>query len=212
MPTPRTILITGASGALGSAVVEAFGQQGDHVVTASHPEYDLSQPADAARAAAAAGQPLGALIHLVGTFAGGQSVAETSDATWRMLMSVNLDAAFYTARAALPALLAAPGARIIMIGARNALLPVANLSAYNVSKAGVVALVQTLAHEIGPRGATANAVLPSTIDTAANRHAMPKADFSRWVAPSAIANLIVWLASPQAQDVNGAAIPIYGRG
>lgn len=211
MPSPRTVLITGASGALGSAVVEAFTRQGDRVVTASHPEYDLTQAADAARAAAAAGPSLGALIHLVGTFAGGQSVAETSDATWRMLMSVNLDAAFYTARAAMPALLAAPGGRIVMIGARNALLPVANLSAYNVSKAGVVALMQTLAQEMGPQGGTANAVLPSIIDTAANRRAMPKADYSRWVAPSAIAHLITWLASPQAQDVNGAAVPIYGK-
>lgn len=211
MPTPRTVLVTGASGALGSAVVEAFQQQGDHVVAASHPEYDLSKPEAAARAAAAAGRPLGALIHLVGAYAGGQSTAATSDDTWRTMMSVNLDAAFYTVRAALPNLLAAPGGRIIMIGSRNAVLPVANSAAYNAAKAGLVALVQSMAQEVGPQGATANVVLPSTIDTLANRRAMPKADFSRWVRPAAIAALIVWLASPAAQDVNGAAIPIYGK-
>ncbi|MGH9520754.1 MAG: SDR family oxidoreductase, partial [Terriglobales bacterium] len=160
---------------------------------------------------AAAGRPLGALIHLVGAYAGGQSVAETSDDTWRSMMSVNLDAAFYTARAALPNLLAAPGGRIIMIGSRNAVLPVANSAAYNAAKAGLVSLAQTLAHEVAAQGATVNVVLPSTIDTPANRRAMPKADFSRWVPPAAIANLILWLASPAAQDVTGAASPIYGR-
>lgn len=207
----RSVLITGATGGLGTAVVAAFEAQGDRVIGVGHPGYDLTRPEDAARAVKDVGGPLGALIHLMGGFAGGQPVAATDDATWRRMMSMNLDAAFYMARAAVPALLASPGGRIVMVGSRTAVEPAANLAAYNASKAGLVALVRTLALEVGPRGATANVVLPSVIDTPGNRAAMPTADPAQWVAPASIAGLIAWLASPAASDVNGAVIPIYGR-
>lgn len=207
----RIVLVTGASGALGAAVVSALEAQGDRVVAASHPEFDLTRPEAAARAVAAAGAGLRALVHLAGAFAGGQPVASTSDATWRAMMSVNLDAAFYIARAAVPAITAAPGGRIIMVGSRNALVPAAHTAAYSASKAGLVSLVQTLALELAPLGATVNAVLPSTMDTSANRAAMPQADFTRWVPTSAVAALIRCLASPEAGSTSGAAIPIYGR-
>ncbi|MGH9466562.1 MAG: SDR family NAD(P)-dependent oxidoreductase [Terriglobales bacterium] len=207
----RNVLITGATGGLGAAVVAAFRDSGDTVSAVSHPGYDLTQPADAARAVADAGQPLHALIHLVGGFAGGRSVAETDDATWRRMMSLNLDAAFYMTRAAVPVLLTQPGSRIVLVGSRNAVDPSAHLAAYNASKAGLVALGRTLALEVAARAATCNMVLPSVIDTPANRAAMPKADPSRWVQPASIAALIHWLASPLAADVNGAVIPIYGH-
>jgi NAD(P)-dependent dehydrogenase (short-subunit alcohol dehydrogenase family) len=207
----RNVLVTGASGALGGAVVDAFEAAGDHVVKASHPSYDLTKPEDAARAVASVTGELAVVVHVVGAFAGGQPVAATDDATWRGMMSINLDTAFYVARAAVPRLTAQPGGRLIMIGSRNAIVPAANLAAYNASKAGLVSLVQTVALEIAERGATANVVLPSVIDTGANRKAMPKADASRWVKPAEIAALIVWLASEPAQAVNGAALPIYGR-
>ncbi|MGH9486381.1 MAG: SDR family NAD(P)-dependent oxidoreductase [Terriglobales bacterium] len=209
MPPLRNILITGASGGLGSAVVAAFAA--DHVLAVSHPEYDLTRPDEAARVVAAAGRPLHALIHLVGGFAGGTSVADTDDATWRRMMALNLDAAFYMTRAAVPALLAQPGGRIVLVGSRNAVVPAANLAAYNASKAGVVALARTLALEIASRAATCTVVLPSVIDTPANRAAMPRANFQAWVQPSSIAALIHWLTSPEAADVNGAVIPIYGQ-
>jgi NAD(P)-dependent dehydrogenase (short-subunit alcohol dehydrogenase family) len=192
-------------------VVDAFEAAGDHVVKASHPDYDLTQPDDAARAVASVTGELAVVVHVVGAFAGGEPVAGTDDATWRGMMSINLDAAFYLARAAVPRLTAQRGGRLIMIGSRNAIVPAANLAAYNASKAGLVSLVQTIALEIAERGATANVVLPSVIDTGANRKAMPKADTSRWVKPAEIAALIVWLASDSAQAVNGAALPIYGR-
>jgi len=207
----RNILITGASGGLGTAVVAAFAGQGDGVMAVSHPEFDLTRPEEAVRAVAGVRGPLHALIHLMGGFAGGTTVAETDDATWRRMMNMNLDAAFYMARAAMPALLAQPGGRVVFIGSRTAVAPVANLAAYNVAKAGVVALARTLALELGPRGATCNVILPSVIDTAANRAAMPQADFGKWVRPEAIAELIRWLASPGAGEVNGAVIPIYGQ-
>src|SRR6185312_10213579 len=168
----RNILITGASGGLGAAVVEAFQRQGDRVTGASHPDFDLTRPEEAARAVAAAGAPLDALVHLMGGFAGGDPVALTDDATWRRMMTLNLDAAFYACRAAIPSLLERaadqPGGRIILIGSRAAVAPAANLAAYNVSKAGVVALARTLALELAPR-ATCNVVLPSVIDTPGNR-------------------------------------------
>jgi len=210
----RNILITGASGGLGAAVVEAFQRQGDRVTGASHPDFDLTRPEEAARAVAAAGAPLDALVHLMGGFAGGDPVALTDDATWRRMMTLNLDAAFYACRAAIPSLLERaadqPGGRIILIGSRAAVAPAANLAAYNVSKAGVVALARTLALELAPR-ATCNVVLPSVIDTPGNRAAMPQADPSRWVKPAAIASLIVYLASPAAGDINGAVLPVYGN-
>lgn len=207
----RNILVTGASGGLGAAVVAALEQRGERVVGASHPEYDLAQPAEAARAVAAVEGPLNGLVHLMGGFAGGKPVAETDDATWRRMMSMNLDAAFYVARAAVPALTRQPGGRIVMIGSRTAVAPVAGLAAYNASKAGLIALVQTLAQEVAPARATANVILPSVIDTPANRTAMPQADPGKWVSPQSIAALIQWLLSPQAGDVNGAVIPIYGQ-
>jgi NAD(P)-dependent dehydrogenase (short-subunit alcohol dehydrogenase family) len=207
----RNILITGASGGLGNAVVKAFQDVGDRVTGVSHPDYDLTRPEECARAVAAVDGPLHGLIHLMGGFAGGQPVAETDDATWRRMMSMNLDAAFYMARAAVPRILEQPGGRVVMIGSRNAVRPAANLAAYNASKAGLVALAETLALEVAAREATVNVVLPSVIDTPANRAAMPNADVSRWVPPAAIADLIVWLASPAATHVNGAVVPIYGR-
>jgi NAD(P)-dependent dehydrogenase (short-subunit alcohol dehydrogenase family) len=209
MPNARNVLITGASGGLGTAVSAAFAA--DRVVAVSHPEYDLTRPEEAARAVAAVAGPLHVLVHLMGGFAGGQPVASTDDATWRRMLSLNLDAAFYMARAALPSLLAQPGGRMVLIGSRTAVAPAANLAAYNVSKAGVVALARTLALEVGPRAATCNVILPSVIDTPGNRAAMPKADPNQWVKPASIAALIHWLASPEAADVNGAVVPIYGN-
>jgi NAD(P)-dependent dehydrogenase (short-subunit alcohol dehydrogenase family) len=155
--------------------------------------------------------PLDALVHLVGGFAGGTTIAETSDQTWDGMMNVNLRAAFCSMRAALKPMQAAGHGRIVAVGARMAVEPSSNFAAYAVSKAALVALVKNVAAEGKKFGITANVVLPSVIDTAANRKAMPEADFSRWVTPASIARLIVFLTSDAAADTNGAVIPIYGR-
>ena len=224
----RVILVTGASGGLGRVVTKAFLDAGATVAgvfrsgasPVSHERFfsiyaDLAVPEEAAaaveRASSQAGR-LDALIHLVGGFAGGQPVAGTDDATWKRMLDLNLNSAFYIMRAALPVLVAAGRGRIVAVGSKTAVEPVAKLSAYGVSKAGLVALVRTIALELRGTGVTANAVLPSVIDTPANRAADPSADFSRWVAPESIAGLILWLASDAAADVNGAVIPIYGVG
>ena len=114
-------------------------------------------------------------------------------------------------RAVLPPMIQAKRGRIVAVGSRAAVEPGANYAGYNVSKAALVTLVKTIALEVRDHGLTANVVLPSIIDTPVNRAAMPRADFSKWVQPESIANLLVWLALAEAADVNGAVIPIYGR-
>ena len=151
------------------------------------------------------------LLHLVGGFAGGQPVWETRDDTWQRMLDLNLNTAFYMVRAVLPHMVAAGRGRIVAVGSRTGVEPAANFGAYGVSKAALTALIRTIAAEVRQTGVTANLVLPSVIDTDANRAASPTADFSRWVRPESIAALLLWLASDAAADVNGAAIPIYGR-
>jgi len=226
--TGRVVLITGAAGGLGRAVVAEFLNQGARVwgvlapgETNPFPENapavlraDLSSPEQAAGAVRevlqAAGR-LDALVHLVGGFAGGEPLHQTTEETWRRMMTLNLDTAFHIFRSALPPMLEARRGRILAIGTRTAVEPVAKLCAYNVSKAGLVALIRTLALEVKNTGVTANIVLPSVIDTPANRAANPDADYSRWVKPELIAALLAFLASDAASDINGAVIPIYGR-
>jgi NAD(P)-dependent dehydrogenase (short-subunit alcohol dehydrogenase family) len=122
-----------------------------------------------------------------------------------------LRAAFLTVRAALPKMLENGYGRIVAVGSRAGLDVSPGSSAYAVSKAGLNALIRTVAEENKERGVTANVVLPSIIDTPVNRSAMPEADFSRWVTPQSLAQPIVWLASEQAADVTGVLLPVYGR-
>lgn len=214
------ILITGASGGLGSAVVEQFLSEGHEVVGVarswkdSDPRFrqisaDLSNGAACRRMAAEAGQP-GALIHVLGAFAGGSTVAETSEDTWDQMMSVNLRSAFLVFQAVLPGMIERGQGRIVAVGSRSGVEPSPKFAAYGVSKAGLVYLIRTLALELKGSGITANVVLPSVIDTAANRASMPDADFSKWVSPASIATVVSWLASDASHDVSGAVVPVYG--
>jgi NAD(P)-dependent dehydrogenase (short-subunit alcohol dehydrogenase family) len=138
-------------------------------------------------------------------------VAEISDETWDKMMNVNVRTAFCCIRAALKPMQAAGQGRIVAVGTRMAVEPSPNFAAYAVSKAALVALIKNVAAEGQKFGVTANVILPSTIDTPANRAAMPKADFSRWVKPESIAKLLDYLVSDAAADSSGAVIPIYGR-
>jgi len=217
------VLITGANGGLGTAVSQEFLAAGAKVIGVAR-EWKQSAPfttisGDVTTEAGCESMvkqalehgPIDALVHLVGGFAGGSPLTETTDQTWDSMMNINLRAAFCCMRAALKPMQAAGRGRIVAIGTRMAVEPSPNFAAYAVSKAALVALVKTVAAEGQKFGVTANAVLPSTIDTPANRAAMPKADFSRWVAPQSIAKLLVFLASDAAADTSGAVIPIYGR-
>jgi NAD(P)-dependent dehydrogenase (short-subunit alcohol dehydrogenase family) len=216
--TGKVVLITGASGGLGTAVTRAFVEAGADVAAVSRSgseiAADLTRPEEAARTVEAVRARYGrldVLLHLAGGFEGGTPVAQTTDLVWSHMLDLNLNSAFYVARAVLPAMLGAGYGRIVAIGSKTAVEPVATLSAYGASKAALVALVRTIALEVKHTGVTANVVLPSIFDTPANRAADPAADFSRWVKPESIARLLLWLASEAAADVNGAVIPIYGQ-
>jgi NAD(P)-dependent dehydrogenase (short-subunit alcohol dehydrogenase family) len=227
---PSTIaLITGANGGLGTHVTQAMLATGATVVGLSpnikqsdfdHPNF-FALPAaldnlDAAKNAVATVisryKKIDILAHLVGGFAGGQSVADTDDAAFQRMFQMNVNAAFHILRAALPPMRQAASGRIIAIGSRAAEDPGPNVGAYSASKAALVSLIKTVARENKDAGVTANVILPGTIDTPANRKDMPGADVSEWVQPASIASLIAWLASDAGKDVTGAVIPVYGKG
>jgi NAD(P)-dependent dehydrogenase (short-subunit alcohol dehydrogenase family) len=223
----QVVMVTGASGGLGGTVVETFLAAGATVAAVARsvsPRDDterfvaVSADLTTAPGAQAAvdetlrkARGLDMLVHVMGGFAGGQPVHATDDATWDRMMDLNLRSAFLIARAALPRMLHSRYGRIVAVGSRVGVESAAGLSAYGVSKAGLNALIQTIAAETREHGVTANVVLPSTIDTPGNRKAMPDADFSQWVAPEKIAQQILWLCSEAASDISGALIPIYGR-
>ena len=218
-----SVLITGANGGLGTAVSRAFQDSGATVIGVARNwtevvpfrtisvDLTTAEGCDAMVAEALALGPIEALVHILGGFGGGQAIAETSDKTWDGMMTLNLRAAFCAMRAVLKPMTAAKYGRIVAVGSRAAVEAAPNFAACSVSKAGLVALVKNVAAEGKDLGITANVVLPSVIDTPANRQAMPTSDFSRWVQPESIAKTLVYLASKEAGDVSGAVIPIYGR-
>jgi NAD(P)-dependent dehydrogenase (short-subunit alcohol dehydrogenase family) len=223
----KVVVVTGANGGLGSYVTRTFLDAGATVVGTSKTvqQSDFAQPGFFAIPADVATQKgageltsqvmarfgkLHVLVHTVGGFAGGQSVAGTDDATMRKMMEINFNALFQIARAAIPELRASGDGRLIAIGSRAAVDPGPGVGAYSASKAAMVSLVRTIAAENRDAGLRANVILPGTIDTPANRKAMPSADFSKWVKPGAVASLIAWLAGDAGKDMNGAVIPIYG--
>jgi NAD(P)-dependent dehydrogenase (short-subunit alcohol dehydrogenase family) len=227
----KCVVITGGFGTLGLAVGRAFSRLAAGVALIDRsavPEQlrselpaphvlcggiDLSQAAGTQQAMDAVAAQLGGIDVLVNV-AGGfrwETVLEGSPETWDFMYSLNLKTAVCACKAALPHLLARPFARIINIGAGAAAKAGAGMGAYAASKAGVAKLTEALSEELKDRFITVNAVLPSIIDTPANRADMPNADFSRWVKPQAIADLIAYLASDAAAAITGASIPIQGR-
>lgn len=177
-------------------------------------QLDLSDPGQCRQAVDIALERHGridVLLHLVGGFAAGAPVAETTDETWFQMLNINLNSTFMLCREVLPHMLKNRRGRIVAIGAKAGVEPVANMTAYHVSKAAVHALIRSIGRECRGSGVTANAILPSIIDTETNRLAMPDKDHSKWVQPTAIAQLVQYLASGAAADINGALIPIYGE-
>jgi len=229
--TERPVVVTGAAGALGTSVVRRFAAGGFRVLAADRDAaalaslaeaapagavetaaFDLADPAAVAalfdRAEAWAGAPA-AVAHLVGGFRSAP-IAETGDGDWRFLLTVNLDTTFLVLREAARRFERAGGGALVAVSAPAALLGEAGVGPYAATKAAVLRLVESLAREMEPFGGRANAVLPGTMDTPANRAAMPRADTSRWVSTDAVAETIFWLASPAAHAVNGAAVRVPG--
>ena len=231
--TERIAIVAGGTGALGQSVVLRFLQDGASVaVPWLVPEeweslrgrvekgqlgrlygarVDLVTDQSALAAfvtdVLARNKGLDVLVNTVGGFAGGD-LASTSLADWRRMIDLNLTSAVIGCRAVLPAMRAARRGRIVNVSSRAVVPPAGGFIAYTVAKSAVIALTQALAHEERPHGIAVNAVLPSTMDTPANRRAMPDADRSGWVSTEAVADVIAYLASSIPGAVSGACIPV----
>jgi NAD(P)-dependent dehydrogenase (short-subunit alcohol dehydrogenase family) len=228
----KIIVVTGASGALGKVVVDFALARGGRVAAVDHavkPQaadapnrleiggVDLSDSAQAGKAIDAAAAHFGGLdvlINIAGAFAF-EAIAEgnshaSPNQNWETMHRLNLLTALNASRSAIPHLLKSSAARIVNIGAIGALHAAAGMGPYAASKAGVHRLTEALAAELKGK-VTVNAVLPSTIDTSANRASMPDADFGKWVTAEELANVILFLAGNEASAVTGALLPVSGR-
>jgi NAD(P)-dependent dehydrogenase (short-subunit alcohol dehydrogenase family) len=230
----KAAIITGASGALGRATLQVFLDEGARVAACDVMDlpldamglsaearrrcmpmrHDVTTEKGCTELAAHALQQLGRidiLVNIVGGWKGGTPLHQVSTEEWDAMFTLNLKSAFLCSRAVLPSMLAQRAGRIVNISSRTAVVPVGMQAAYNAAKAGVIALTQTVAEEVKHSGITVNCVLPSILDTEANRKAFPKADYDRWVKPADLARILVFLSSDAASPITGAAIPVYGR-
>ena len=221
----RVIAITGGHGVLGRAVVEAALADGlkvaviDHASGQTAPDgvlelggVDLTDPASATKAIDAVVAHFGrldALLNIAGGFV--WQTTDDADPAWDKMFALNLTTALNASRAALLYLKASPEGRIVNVGANAALKSAAGMGAYATSKAGVHRLTESLAEELKDTSVTVNAVLPSILDTAQNRKDMPDADPAKWVAPSDLARVMLFLASPGSRAITGALIPVTGK-
>jgi NAD(P)-dependent dehydrogenase (short-subunit alcohol dehydrogenase family) len=230
-------LVTGAAGALGAEVARTLASRGCKLalLDSAHASDRLAQLAASLGGAVVAagdltaeatwaeamprierelGAPPTQAALVAGAWRGGKPLhAEASDDVWRAMMQANLETVHRGLRAVLPSMVARKRGSVVVIGARAAVDPAtsARAAAYAAAKAAVVALAQAVAAEVLEHGVRVNAVLPSTMDTPANRASMPNADPTRWVALSSAAGVVGFLLSDEARDIRGAALPVYGR-
>ena len=232
----KSAVVTGGAGALGGAVVAALLDAGARVsvparksgeldrlrqrlrlgsdAALSGAVVDLTDETAVADYAASVSEERGGLdilINAAGGFAGGKPVHETPWSLWQEQLDSNLKTAVLASRAAVPHMIGRGGGAIVNVSSRPATQDGRNIAAYAAAKRALLQLTDAMAAELLDENITVNAVLPSTIDTPANRKAMPKADFSKWVRPEEIARVILFLAGPDARIVSGAHVPVYGR-
>jgi NAD(P)-dependent dehydrogenase (short-subunit alcohol dehydrogenase family) len=226
----QVIVVTGATGALGQAVVSWFAERGGRVgilgsseasLSKAYPEpvaqhcyvsCDLTQRSSCAQAVSAVEAQLGPInivCNAAGGFVMGDAVHETSDATWDFLFDLNARSILNMSAAVVPSMLARGGGKVVNVAAK-ALAGAANMGPYIASKAAVMRLTESMALELRGQGINVNCVMPGLIDTPRNRADMPSADFSQWVTPRQIADVIGFLASVQSSAVHGASIPVDG--
>ena len=232
----QVAIITGAVGNLGQATARAFQQAGAKTVLVDHspdrvramfpelagsPDHllaggvDLSDAASLTKLVQQTLDRFGridTLVNTVGGYRGGKPVHEADPADWDFLFNVNVRTALNCCRAVVPPMLKQQRGRIINVASRNGLAGSAGYAAYSASKSAVLRLTESLADELKAANINVNCIMPGTIDTPQNRAAMPKSDFTKWVEPEAIAEVIAFLASDAARAVNGAAVPVYGKG
>jgi NAD(P)-dependent dehydrogenase (short-subunit alcohol dehydrogenase family) len=230
----RTVVVAGGTGALGGSVARAFLVDGARVVVTSQRQEEIDELAastgknpklsgvtlDATNEAAATKfiadteyqfGSIDALVITIGGYAGGKNVWETSLATYDQMLNLNLRAAFVMARVVLPGMIKRNRGAILNIASKAAYERSATAAMYSASKAGVLALFNSLAEEVKPYNININSIVPSIMDTPGNRRAMPKADFSVWPKTDDIARVIVFLCSEDAKVIHGATVPVYGR-
>ncbi|UVT21738.1 MAG: SDR family oxidoreductase [Nitrospira sp.] len=218
----KVVLIAGGGGALGHTVVPAFVRAGARVISvdrhgsAGQPDgwvavaADVTDESDVRRLVEEVVRMEGridALVNLVGGFALGRA-AETDVPLWQRMLTLNLTSAFLLSKAVMPHMLGRRSGRIVHVAARAAVEPFPGAAAYIVSKSGLVALIRALATELAGSGVMVNGILPTTIDTPANRNSMPDVDPSTWVKPESVAQALIYLASDEASQINGAVIPM----
>jgi len=232
----KTVLVAGGTGGLGRSVSLAFLERGATVaVTFRHEEefdalgaaagngasrlakfnIDVTDPKAAEDLVAqilSRFNHLDVLVNTVGGYAGGIPLWQLEPKVFERLIDLNLRTAYALSRAAAPAMIARKSGSIVNVAAKAAWDHAAGASAYAASKAAALALIDSLAADLAGTGVRVNSVLPSIIDTEANRRAMPKADFSKWPKPEDIANVILFLASDEARVIHGASIPVFGNG
>jgi NAD(P)-dependent dehydrogenase (short-subunit alcohol dehydrogenase family) len=229
----KIALVTGGTGGLGKAVSLAFLREGAAVIAtyvkreeadalkdiAGHAKLELL-PLDATDESAcrnlvdgitARYGRLDILVNTIGAYAGGKPLWETEAKVFHLMMALNLNSGFNMARAVVPAMLKQKAGNIVNIAAKAAFDHAAGAAAYAASKSAALALFDCLAQDLKGSGVRVNSILPSIIDTEANRKAMPDADFSKWPKPEEIAQVILFLSSDQAKVVHGAAVPVYGQ-
>jgi NAD(P)-dependent dehydrogenase (short-subunit alcohol dehydrogenase family) len=232
MPDERCVLVTGAAGALGRAVVAHFAARGAALalldrdadalaalvrevpgISALPLATNLLDAPAVAQAVEQVVQRFGgisAAVHLAGGFAMGEAVHETTAATWQRMLDLNVNTMLHSAAAVVPVMRRARRGCIVNVGAMSALRGAAKMGAYIASKSALMRLTESMSAELREDGINVNAVLPSIIDTPANRQSMPAADPNRWVAPAALAAVIGFLASDDARAIHGALIPVTG--
>jgi NAD(P)-dependent dehydrogenase (short-subunit alcohol dehydrogenase family) len=231
MASNDVVMITGATGNLGRAVASAFAKAGARLCLVARKPGDiegyrkegagdiLACPADLMDAKAVEAAVAGAverfgqidvLCNIAGGFAMGEAVHEIDADGWAHMMELNAGSVLRMSHAVVPHMLAKKRGRIVNVGAYGALSGKARMGAYIASKAAVIRLTESMAAELRESGINVNCVLPSIIDTPENRAAMPKANPAKWVAPAALADVILFLASPAARAVHGAALPVVG--
>jgi NAD(P)-dependent dehydrogenase (short-subunit alcohol dehydrogenase family) len=230
----RVVIVTGAAGNLGGTVAKSFLAANARLVLVDHApdrlprlfpdlegsdDHFLATSVDLTETQAVramVGEALDRFGHIdvlantTGGYRAGSPVHETSIEDWEFMLNLNARTVFIASSAVIPAMLRQGQGKIVNVAARAALQGSANAAAYSASKSAVIRLTESMSLELKKSGINVNCVLPGTIDTPQNRQSMPKADYSRWVPPEAIADVILFLASDAARAVSGAAIPVYG--